>query len=91
MAHPETFEAAIEASHHALDEITRGNPNPFFELYSDREDATLANPYGPPARGRREIERGRPASCVQLPRRQSNRVREFRDVGDGGPRLRARN
>jgi ketosteroid isomerase-like protein len=57
MAHPEPFDAAIEASHHALDEITRGNPNPFFELYSDREDATLANPYGPPARGRREIER----------------------------------
>jgi ketosteroid isomerase-like protein len=56
MTRPETFDAAIEASHQALDEIARGNPDPFFELYSDREDATLANPYGPPACGRHEIE-----------------------------------
>jgi ketosteroid isomerase-like protein len=56
MTHLETFDTAIEASHRALDEIARGNPDPFFELYSDREDATLANPYGPPACGRHEIE-----------------------------------
>jgi ketosteroid isomerase-like protein len=53
---PEDFDEAIEASHRALDEITRGDPNPFFELYSDGEDATLANPFGPPARGRAQIE-----------------------------------
>jgi ketosteroid isomerase-like protein len=47
-----------EASHRALDEITRGNPEPFFELYSRSNDATLANPYGPPARGFNEIEAG---------------------------------
>ena len=55
---PESFEQAIEASHRALDEITRGNPDPFFELYSRSDDATLANPYGPPARGFDEIEAG---------------------------------
>jgi ketosteroid isomerase-like protein len=52
----EEFDQAIEASHQALDEIAKGDPSAFFELYSDREDATLANPFGPPARGRSEIE-----------------------------------
>lgn len=58
MSPPQSFEQAIEASHQALDEITRGNPEPFFELYSRSDDATLANPYGPPARGFAEIEAG---------------------------------
>lgn len=52
----EEFDQAIEVSHRALDEIAKGDPSGFFELYSDREDATLANPFGPPARGRSEIE-----------------------------------
>jgi ketosteroid isomerase-like protein len=64
MSSPNSFEQAIEASHRALDEITRGNPEPFFELYSRSDDATLANPYGPPARGFNEIEaRGRRAAA----------------------------
>lgn len=58
MSSPESFEQAIEASHEALGEIKRGNPEPFFELYSRSGDATLANPYGPPARGSNEIEAG---------------------------------
>lgn len=53
---PESFEQAIEASHRALDEIARGNPEPFFELYSRGEDATIANPYGPPGCGASEIQ-----------------------------------
>src|SRR5437588_8490409 len=56
MSPAQTFEQAIESSHRALDEITRGNPDAFFELYSRRDDATLANPYGPPARGFGQIE-----------------------------------
>ena len=56
MTQAESFEQAIEASHRALDEIARGNPDVFFELYSRRDDATLANPYGPPARGFSQIE-----------------------------------
>jgi ketosteroid isomerase-like protein len=56
MTAAESFDRAIEASHQALDEIAKGNPDPFFELYSDRDDATLANPYGPPVRGRSQIE-----------------------------------
>ena len=56
MTHPESLNQAIEASHRALDEIARGNPDGFFELYSRRDDATLANPYGPPTRAWSEIE-----------------------------------
>ena len=36
----------------------------FMELYTDRGDATVGNPFGPPARGREEIEQaGRRAAA----------------------------
>lgn len=64
MDEAETFEQAIELSHRALDEIVRGNPDPFFDLYSRSDDATIANPYGPPARGFPQIqEAGRRAAA----------------------------
>ena len=37
--------------HRAGVEITNGNPDVYKSLYSRRDDATLANPFGPPARG----------------------------------------
>jgi ketosteroid isomerase-like protein len=37
--------------HRAGLEITRGNPEVYKALYSRRDDVTLANPFGPPARG----------------------------------------
>jgi ketosteroid isomerase-like protein len=40
----------------ALDAFVRGNPEPQKQLYSRREDATLANPLGPPVRGWSQIE-----------------------------------
>ena len=33
----------------------RGNPQPVKDLFSQREDVTLANPYGPPVRGFDEV------------------------------------
>ena len=36
-------------------EITRGNPEVYKSLWSRRDDATLANPFGPPVRGWEEI------------------------------------
>src|SRR3954453_16815431 len=56
MPSAEAFEQAVEESHQALDEIARGNPGRFFDLFSRGADATLANPYRPPARGRTQIE-----------------------------------
>jgi ketosteroid isomerase-like protein len=35
----------------AGNEFVKGNPKPVQELFSHREDVTLANPFGPPARG----------------------------------------
>ena len=56
MSGSEDFDRAIEESHRALDQVAKGDPSGFFDLYSRGEDATLANPFGPPARGRSQIE-----------------------------------
>jgi ketosteroid isomerase-like protein len=50
------FAQAIEANHHAVDAFVKGNPTPLGALYSRRDDATLANPFGPPVRGWAQIE-----------------------------------
>src|ERR671921_2764350 len=36
-------------------EFLNGNPDPLLELWSRREDVTLANPFGPPVRGFDEV------------------------------------
>jgi ketosteroid isomerase-like protein len=41
--------------HRAGLEITNGNPEVYKTLYSRRDDVTLANPFGPPARGWSEV------------------------------------
>jgi ketosteroid isomerase-like protein len=48
---------AIEAYRRALPAFLHGDPEPILALYSRRDDVTLANPLGPPARGRAEVER----------------------------------
>jgi ketosteroid isomerase-like protein len=47
----------IERSHLALGEIVNGNPEPLKEMYSHRQDVSLANPFGPPVRGWDEAAR----------------------------------
>ena len=44
-------EDLIERSHLALGELVNGNPEPLKEIYSHRQDVSLANPFGPPVRG----------------------------------------
>jgi len=39
------------------DEFGKGNPEPAKALYSHRDDATLANPFGPVARGWDEVSK----------------------------------
>jgi ketosteroid isomerase-like protein len=41
----------IEQYQLALDEFMKGNREPVQELFSHTEEASLANPYGPPVRG----------------------------------------
>jgi hypothetical protein len=49
------FDEFVEEYHQALDEFFRGSPMPAQALYSHREDATLANPFGPIAKGWAQI------------------------------------
>jgi hypothetical protein len=46
---------AVEEYHRAADEFSRGNPEPVKALLSDRDDVTLANPFGPAVRGRQQV------------------------------------
>ena len=45
----------IEQFYLASDEFLKGNPEPVNKLWSRRDDVTLANPFGPPARGWDEV------------------------------------
>jgi ketosteroid isomerase-like protein len=45
----------IDQYKQALDEFMKGNPEPAKELFSHREDVTLANPLGPPAHGWEQV------------------------------------
>src|ERR687896_2495376 len=47
----------IEQYYRAQGEFLRGNPEPVKDLFSQRDDVTLANPYGPPVRGWDEVAR----------------------------------
>ena len=50
------LDSAIEQSHAALAAILKGDPSVYKTLYSDRDDVTLGNPFGPYARGRRKVD-----------------------------------
>ena len=45
----------VDEYHRALDEFFRGDPEPAKGLYSHREDASLANPFGPVAVGWEQV------------------------------------
>ncbi len=51
------FEVFLEKYHQSLDAFAKGDPKPFQALYSHREDATLANPFGGIMRGWDSIRR----------------------------------
>jgi ketosteroid isomerase-like protein len=51
------FDGLVEAYRTALDAFFNGDPEPVEELFSQRDDVTLANPLGPPRLGRAEVEK----------------------------------
>jgi len=57
MASVDDVDELIEQYYRAQGEFLRGNPEPVKELFSCREDVTLANPYGPPVRGFDEVSK----------------------------------
>ena len=55
MAAADDFDEVLERHHLALDEIMKGSAEGYKRVYSRRDDVTLANPFGPPARGWDEV------------------------------------
>lgn len=51
-----TLENAIERNHAALDTMVKGDSSGYVALLSDRDDVTWGNPFGPFARGRKNVE-----------------------------------
>ena len=51
----ETVDDAIEQSHRALRQIINRDHNGFVELFSERDDISLGNPFGPFATGRERV------------------------------------
>jgi ketosteroid isomerase-like protein len=49
------LEQVMEQDHRALDAFMKGDPEAKKRLYSKGDDATLANPLGPPARGWNQV------------------------------------
>jgi ketosteroid isomerase-like protein len=52
---PAELTEVIEESHRAVDAFTRGDPAPLQALFSQSDDVTLANPFGPAQRGWRDV------------------------------------
>jgi ketosteroid isomerase-like protein len=50
-----SLDEAIEESHAALAAISNGDLEPYMALYSDQDDVTVGNPFGPFARGREAV------------------------------------
>ena len=57
MGHGATdFDAVVEQTNHALVAFVQGDPSGMKSLFSRGDDVVLANPLGPPARGRSGVE-----------------------------------
>ena len=55
MAAADDFDEVVGRYHLALDEFSRGNPDPVKEFYSTRDDVAIANPFFPLTRGREQV------------------------------------
>src|SRR5438093_10396192 len=52
---PSDFDQVVEQSHLAWDQFVKGNPEPAKKLFSQSEDITLGNPFGPVSRGWKQV------------------------------------
>jgi ketosteroid isomerase-like protein len=63
MAAVDDVDELIERYHQALGQLVNGNPEPLKEIYSHRDDISLANPFGPAVRGWDEAARATEGSA----------------------------
>jgi ketosteroid isomerase-like protein len=61
-----SFDDAVVAFRQAQVSFWNGDPDPAMELYSQRDDVTLANPLGPPRRGPTEVTRAAADAAAQV-------------------------
>jgi ketosteroid isomerase-like protein len=57
MASVDDLDKVLEQFKLAGQEFVKGNPKPVQNLFSHKDDVTLANPFGPPARGWEEVSK----------------------------------
>jgi ketosteroid isomerase-like protein len=55
MAAVDDLDGVLERFKQAGNEFVKGNPRPVQEMFSHRDDVTLANPFGPPVRGWEQV------------------------------------
>jgi hypothetical protein len=70
MAGVDDLDQVIEQYHRAAAEFIKGNPEPYKMVFSHQEDVSLANPFGPVARGWEQVAETmeRAASCTEMAR-----------------------
>ena len=69
----------IEQYHQALNAFVKGDPEPAKKLFSRRDDVTLANPLGPPARGWTQVEQTMERAASQLREGEPTRFERISD------------
>lgn len=69
----QSFEQMVEADHRAVAAFVKGDPEPKKRLWSRSDEATLANPFGPPARG--------PKAVAKALERGASRLRDGEPLG----------
>ncbi len=70
------FDAAVNAYREALQSMLKGDSTPVLNLYSRRDDVTLANPLGPPHVGRANLEKASAAVAATF----ADGVMQFEEV-----------
>jgi ketosteroid isomerase-like protein len=55
MAAVDDLDEVLERFKQAGNEFMKGNPQPVQDMFSHRDDVSLANPFGPPARGWEQV------------------------------------
>ncbi len=55
MAEVDDLDAVLEQFKQAGQEFAKGNPKPVQDMFSHRDDVSLANPFGPPVRGWEQV------------------------------------
>ena len=71
------FDGAVEAYRKALHAYMRGDLVPVLELFSLRDDVTLANPLGPPVCGPAELAKAAAAAAAQF---SDGSIRGFEEI-----------